>query len=534
MPSPRRRLVVLAPAIVLAMWAAFQVGHVTRHDLGTTPDSATYLGTADNLRHGHGPTVPFTFLWDDYSPGEAVRHRARIWSSHFPPAYPASLAAASIVGGDSRGAARGVDIVCVALNVVLVGVLAARMTKYRSVIVATIAPAVMLYVVDAVPVPLGGVGWFGSHVSIASEPLFAALFTAAIIVTATAITGEGRQANLALAGAAAMAAGTLLTRYNGIAVVMTVAIALVWFDRARPLPERLRRSAIFATAATAPIVLFVLVVAANGGGGARVFAYHNLGGVTRGSLRLIGASIVPATWPEAAHIATTLMLLAVTVIAATWLPHVDGFWQRDHEGTVLLRCCLLSIPIYIFVIWFARTFLDHGVNVAPRYFVGLRGIWTAVFVAACYRVVSTHVAPLAVSVALAVAVTLVAHSDWTYTRLWWRTLPARTTSTVEQTIAALPRQTLLATSVPERIYLTTKRSSVLLPSRTVYLTGNTNDSFGHQVDEYVGLLRSHAAYVLWVPPFDPIVTPEELGRRLDLRVVARGGDETLYRVVSSP
>ena len=71
MPSPRRRLVVLAPAIVLAMWAAFQVGHVTRHDLGTTPDSATYLGTADNLRHGHGPTVPFTFLWDGN--GAAVR-----------------------------------------------------------------------------------------------------------------------------------------------------------------------------------------------------------------------------------------------------------------------------------------------------------------------------------------------------------------------------------------------------------------------------------------------------------------------------
>ena len=94
MPSSRRRLVVLAPAIALAMWAAFQVAHATRHDLSATPDSASYLGTADNLRHGHGPTVPFTFLWDDYSPAEAARDRAHIWSSHFPPAYPASLAVA--------------------------------------------------------------------------------------------------------------------------------------------------------------------------------------------------------------------------------------------------------------------------------------------------------------------------------------------------------------------------------------------------------------------------------------------------------
>jgi 4-amino-4-deoxy-L-arabinose transferase-like glycosyltransferase len=533
-PSSRRRLVVLAPAIALAMWAAFQVAHATRHDLSATPDSASYLGTADNIRHGRGPTVPFTFLWDDYSPDEAVRHRAHIWSSHFPPAYPASLAVASVVAGDSRDAARVVDIICVALNVVLVALLTARMTKYRSAIVATITPAVMLFVTDAVPVPLGGVGWFGSHIAIASEPLFAVLFTATLIVTGTAITAEGRRADLALVGAAALAAMALLTRYNGVAAVITAVISLVWFDGARRLPERLRRSTIFAAAATAPIVVFVLIVAANGGGGARVFAYHNLGDVTRGSLRLIGSSLAPVSWPEAAHIASTLVLVAVTVIAATWLPRVEGFWRHDREGTVLLRCCVLSIPIYIFVIWFARTFLDRGVNVAPRYFVGLRGIWTAVFVAALYRVVSTYVAPLAVAVVLAIAVVLVAHSDWSYTRFWWRTIAPRTTSAVERTIAALPRETLLATSVPERVYLTTARSSVLLPSRVVYLTGKTNHAYAEQVDEFVELLRTRGGYLLWVPPFDPIVTPDELGRRLPLRIVAQGGDETLYRVTPAP
>jgi hypothetical protein len=381
---------------------------------------------------------------------------------------------------------------------------------------------------------LGGVGWFGSHIAIASEPLFAVSFAAVLLVTGTAITAEGRRADLALAGAAALAAVSLLTRYNGVAAVITVVIALVWFDGGRRLPERLRRSAVFAAAALSPIVIFVLVVAANGGGGARVFAAHNRGGVTRGSLRLIGASLVPASWPEAAHIASTLVLIAVAVIAATWLPRVEGFWQHDHEGTVLLRCCLLSIPIYIFVIWFARAFLDQGVNVAPRYFVGLRGIWTAVFVAALYRVASTHVAPLAVAVVLAIAVALVAHSDWSYTRFWWRTLAPRPTSTVERAIGSLPRETLLATSAPERIYLTTARSSVLLPSREVYLTGKTNPAYARQVDEFVGLLRTHAGYVLWVPPFDPIVTPEELGRRLPLRVVAQEGDETLYRVTPSP
>ncbi len=530
MPSPRRRLLVLAPSIALAVWSAFLVAHATRHDLNTTPDSAAYVGTADNLRHGHGPTVPFTLSWDAYSTRDAVRDRAHIWSSHFPPGYPATLAVASIVGGDARDGARTVNILCIALNVILVALLTAKMTKYRSVIIATIAPAVMLFVADAVPVPLAGVGWFRSHAAIASEPLFAVCFTAAIIVAGTAITAEGRRGTHALAGAAALAAGALLTRYNGVGVIATIAIALVWFDRVRPLADRLRRAGIFTAAGFAPALLFVLAVAINGGGGARVLSYHNLGGVTRGSLRLIGSSLVPALWPEAVQIAITVLLIGVAVVAATWLPRVEGCWQRDVEGTVLVRCCLLSLPIYVFVIWFARTFLDRAVSVAPRYYVGLRGIWTALFVAALYRVASTYVAPWLVATALVVAVALVAHTGWSYTRFWWRTAPPPTTTAVEQAVKALPRDTLLVSSVPDRVYMSTTRSSVLVPSRTVYLTGKANHDFARQVDEFVGIMRTRPTYVVWVPSFDPFVTPEELAARVPLELVARDGDETLYRV----
>jgi hypothetical protein len=67
----------------------------------------------------------------------------------------------------------------------------------------------------------------------------------------------------------------------------------------------------------------------------------------------------------------------------------------------------------------------------------------------------------------------------------------------------------------------------------VYLTGNANPDFAREVDEFVGIMRTRPCYVFWAPTFDPIVTAEELNRRIPLEVVAKDGDETLYGVAPS-
>src|SRR5437016_14636739 len=94
--SKRREFVVLAPVIALAIWASCWVAVTTAAHIGEQYDSASYLGTAAELRSWHGPVVPSTFLSHAYPPLVAASFGGRLPSSHFPPASPFALAPTSI------------------------------------------------------------------------------------------------------------------------------------------------------------------------------------------------------------------------------------------------------------------------------------------------------------------------------------------------------------------------------------------------------------------------------------------------------
>src|SRR5437763_12891630 len=62
-------LVLGGIGVVAALVSLF----ATRRTPGFFPDSAIYVGTADNIRNGHGMTTPFNLIFNPYSPFEAVR-----------------------------------------------------------------------------------------------------------------------------------------------------------------------------------------------------------------------------------------------------------------------------------------------------------------------------------------------------------------------------------------------------------------------------------------------------------------------------
>src|ERR1700704_3309420 len=80
--STRGQLYVLAPVIVLAVWATIWVTAKTPHKLATNTDTAVYAGMADEVRTGHGPTVPSTYCYDHFSPHDAVAFHGHIPSTH--------------------------------------------------------------------------------------------------------------------------------------------------------------------------------------------------------------------------------------------------------------------------------------------------------------------------------------------------------------------------------------------------------------------------------------------------------------------
>jgi hypothetical protein len=526
----RRAALVLVPSFAIGLWAAYQILHYTRHGLYLTPDSASYMGMADNIRHGRGPTVPFSFVWDRYSIADAIRFRGRIPSSHFPPGYSIALTVVAPIAGSLQGAARVINVACVVVNVVLIGLLTAMMTRFRSVIVATIPAAMMIFVSDTRLFVLAAPGWIPSYKTVASEPLFTAFLTGAVIVGGLAISRTGRQARYWLIAATVFTAAALLTRYTGGAAVLALAIALVWFDRVRARADRVRRAAIFTVLSIAPVGAYVIGHAIAGAGGARMLGYHRHGREITDTLELIGRSLFPIEWPAPVLIVLVIALSLVAIAAAVWLPRVAGPWHDDDEGTVLLRLSLLMIPCYIAVIVFTETFLDNAVEIAPRYFVGLRGIAAAAFVAGAYRFASTYVSPKLVAAVLAIGVLFVVRADWRPQNAWWTFVPAHPQTQLGRALTALPKDAVIWTNAPDYVYEQSKRPSLLLPSRLVYLTSEKNADYAKEVNDLTAYLKRRGGYLFYAGSLDPVVGSDELGNELHLEPLATDSTGRLYAV----
>jgi len=530
----RRQLIVLAPVLVLALFASWRVFAVTRHGMAVYPDSASYLGTADNLRHGRGPTVPFTMVYDAFSPRAAAAFGNKVPSRGFPAGYPAAIAAVSIVSGGLHAAARVLGVVLIAVNVLLLGVLTARMTNYRSIVVAFMPPAICVLVPDIVPGQVAGPGWFVAHTAIVSEPLFTAAFTAGILaIGAAAVAPTGRDWRwVPVAGG--LTAVAFLTRYSGAALVLSGAIALLVFGTRR-VAARLARAAVFVTVATAPMLLAVAAVTAGGGESTRPLVYHPVAGNLQALVNFFGRLLFPQGWPAWLRTTGLLVVVCLVVVGAIWAPpRVARAWADDTRGRTLIYIVLLTLWAYVDVVMASRAFFDSKVPIDFRILAPVRGTFLAVVVAVAFRWLVPFTRPTRVIAGIGAWAFLLLVAGWSaQSKLLTRALPRESTSAVEAAVARLPRGTLIVSNAPDHVYVGSGRTSYALPIRHDYFTGDINADFERQVATWAELLRARGGAIDMADGFYELATIDDLQRYVPVRLVARDAHERLYEVASS-
>src|SRR4051812_21416001 len=170
--SSSRSLAWLIGIIVIGALAIVLMTLATRWGIGTSKDSVRYIKTARQMLGRETQT------WTAESLAE---------SSHFPPLYPALLAAASLPGWDPLVAARWVAVALFAANALLAGVIARRagcgtLPSLTVALLMTFSPSMMLV-----------------HATALSEPLLIAL-SLAVIGTLSAYLRQGRTRYAAAAG----------------------------------------------------------------------------------------------------------------------------------------------------------------------------------------------------------------------------------------------------------------------------------------------------------------------------------------------
>jgi hypothetical protein len=511
------------PAIVIGLAAPVLVLVITARSPGYTPDSASYLGMAQNLRAGLGPTVPFDFVGDGYSPRQAVRFAGAVPSTGFPPLYPALIATVAVTTRSSVDqAGRWLGAVVAGVNAVLFAAIARRCLRRRSWLLGA-TTATLLTVT---------VWWILAHACIWSESLFMVWVFGAVLAVPGLLAAPTRR-RLAVAGL--LGAAAVLTRWVGLSVPAALGLACLW-NRAWPVPNRLWRALAVAgpgAAAGAAWWLYGTIASARGGPG--VLAYHPPKRLILSMIDLFSAWLLGPD-PRTAG-AVPFVLLTVGLASAAFVATIrrrrsairrEGASSAppmgsDHVRLTTLRFLAVFAILYLAVVSGSRTFLDVTlpVTTTANFFgrLGMSRVFLPLLpVLVCIVLVTgEHIgrgigSPLrgrvpwetlfAGCLILVVPGVFVTHSWATgYNRYIENSLRPPSSSPVLAALRHVDHSALVATTSPDLMWLGARRPSVQFPRPTAWLTGKRNRAYEAELTELSGLLCQRGGIaVIFGPP----------------------------------
>lgn len=525
MPYARRNTLLLLCG--LAVTAMVTLYYATEPGVGINPDSVTFIMAARSLVAGHGLSTPHHGLG---SSGFAPL-------THFPPLYPALLAATAPLGQDLLAGARWLDILLFGANVLLVGMAIYECTR-GSLCLSLFGAVLMATSVDMLVV----------HSFAFSEPPFITLGALGLYLLAAYIE---RRRRWLLVGAAGAVACAFLTRYPGAALIATGALGLLLLGE-RPLKARAADALAFTAIASTPMALWLAWnTLAAGRPTDRTLALHpiTVRHIKDGVLTLAGwlvpRTAIPAT-AFAALIAVGELLLVGLLALAVLLRRRTSGMDDDQASLPVTAFSLLAIFIVVYVLLLVVSISLFDVNtplngrvLSPVYLAGLilvlglahaavRSLRASRFVAAVLLVGSL----VLVGVYDIQAIRFIAQvhdSGQGYASLAWRD------SKLLARVRKLPPETLVVSNGWDLIYMHTGRMAYGLPSETNRLTARARVEYTSQLAAMKEILETEHGLLVYFRRIQRAWMPseEDLKQNLPLHVVSTSSEGSIYRIEPS-
>jgi hypothetical protein len=468
-----------AAVVVATLALAGSVGLLvtTRWGIGISTDSVTYVAAARNLLAGHGLVVPA---------GGGVP----VPLTHYPPLYSLLLATFGSAGCDPLVAARWLAALVFGATILLAGHLTDRCGRSGS----WTTPLASLLVLLSVPL---------LHVSTMAwtEPLFILCGLGGLWFLSGYLAG-GRTDALLLASS--LLACAFLTRYAGLALIVTAALGILAFGPG-PRLRRARASLAVLTIGGTPTALWMgrnVLVA--GTATHRAFHLHPPGLPQAAQLLMTVADwTLPEALPATLRMALASALLLLAVLAATRVlrapgPALGPETGTDADGpraTAFLRLLVTFVATYAAALLAALSLFDAALPLdnrilAPAHAGALVAI--PILVHRMPRLRRGDGAPtrepLRIGRALGVALLgfhLLQGTLWLaraqkdgrgFAGRAWRD------SAVVEALRRLPRGTRVYTNSFEAVYILTDREAESLPARIDPLTSRANPEFPAQIE----------------------------------------------------
>ncbi len=481
-----RLLVVICVAA-----AALMVLSTTPRGVGTSPDSAVYIGVADQLLHGQGLTVPFGEV-----PGAPL--------THYPPLYPMLLAFGGWFEPNLGQSARWIQALLFSLNTLLWADFLRRLLPGRTWLAGFLLLPLVFF---PALVSVHSMAW--------SEGLFLLLGFSGFLVALQAMQRKG-WANWVIAGD--LLALAFLTRYAGAAFLAAALLMAVIFSR-RTLRERLLGMMLLAGPTLVAAVVWFTFAA---GFGNRSPAFHlpASGRLLQALDTLSGWLLIPLSFPGWVKVG----LIGLVVVGTLGLIFTaQGRDDTETQARHLARGLIAFAVVYGVFLGVVLTLVDANTPLDDRILAPLLicGYLCGAF--ALNRVIQMVSRPQTLLLGILIAAAGIwisgdfmqrnaalirqgrAQGFGFYSQTW---IDSPTLAAAVE----LPPQIPLVSNSAEALYLLSGRSAIPLPRRTDLTTGLPNEDYEQQMNALKTALAREEIHIIVFDRVQSQVTPsiEEL------------------------
>ncbi len=217
------------PEYIVAAAMAAYILVVTHLGIGVSPDSVTYLNSAENLINGKGLTVTL----DGGRP-----------LAHYPPLYPLMLSSLAPLGVQPAECARYLNALFFAASIVLIGHIIRGCTGSAA---GYVLFGVLLFSLAETVVYVYAMAW--------TEGPFIFFMLLALMYAGRYLESGAMPA---LAASAAFSSLAMLTRYAGFSIALTVGALIIISGRIKAWPDKLKALALYGAISCLPSFLCML------------------------------------------------------------------------------------------------------------------------------------------------------------------------------------------------------------------------------------------------------------------------------------
>jgi hypothetical protein len=503
--------------LLLTVGTAF-VLLISQHGIGMSPDSAAYVGVAENLADGNGLKVPF-----GETPGQPLLQ--------FPPLYPLTLSFFGWMGVGVRLGSRILNGLLLGGSTYLIWDILRRTVQNQGVTYF----GTLLFLISPSLIMVHSMAW--------SEPLFLFLMVSGILTLGFALSNQ-KWTYLHLS-AFLLGLGSI-TRYAGIAFILA-GTATVLMSVRSGWGEMFKRSGVYFVIGTAPLFLwFIRNLSLTGTLTNRAFRIHLL---TIGQIRqfldtMSGWLFLPSEIPGVLKAAAVLILIsAVTWHLSTAILKVGRRKLDDQKSAGASRVYITTLIIFsltygLFLVasisfFDANTPLDERI-LSPLFVSGflLCAIALSIFIRQSeHRWALRFIVILAA--VLLVAFSLRASFLWSlssfeegigFNHLQWRQ------SQLLASVSDFNEHAIIYTNSPEAMYIHTRRGSYPIPRVLNKVAAEQNARMTDEIALMRARFETEEGYLIYFSTIqsDAWLEAEDLAWAANLELVGIFPDGTIY------